>query len=83
MDFHQPSYSTYQKPMSNLFRINLKGKLRFNNKRPQEGALSIDKPIVKNFKGKPEHVIYLYTILSLLTVSQNIDALRQKDSQGL
>ena len=78
MNFHQSfkmvqySHSRHQKT-SNLLRINLKGKLRFNTSWPLEGAMYISLRL--NFLGHPKNV-------SFMQFSQNIDGFRQNDSQG-
>ena len=64
----QHSHSRYQETTSNLPRINLKGKFRFNSSRPLEGAMYI------YFGGHPKNV-------SFVQFSQNI-GFRQNDSQG-
>ena len=65
----QHSHSRHQKTTSNLLRINLNGILKFNEIRPQEGAMYIINSMVE-FSGT------FYAIFS-----EN-DGLRQKDSQG-
>ena len=54
------SHSRYQKATSNLLRINLKGKLRFSDERPQEGAMYIN--LWQNIRG--HHKIYFVANIS-------------------
>ena len=52
----QHSHSRHQKTTSNLLRINLKGKLRFSNGWPLEGAMYIN--LWSNFLGHPEMLVF-------------------------
>ena len=61
----QHSHSRHQKTTSHLLRINLKGKVRFNNKWPLEGAMYIN--LRSNFRGHPEMLVFF------LQFTQNID----------
>ena len=62
----QHSLSRHQKTTSNLLRINLKGKLKFNHSWPLEGAMYIT--LWKNFRGHPKNVSFVH-FLKILMVS--------------
>ena len=79
MNFHQSfkkvehSHSRHQKATTNLLRIDLKGKLSFNNSWQLEGA-NLHNSMV-NFRGHPKNVCFMQ-------FSQNIDGFGQNDSKG-
>ena len=63
-----------RKTTSNLLRINLKGKLRFNDSLSLEGAMYIT--LWQNFGGHPKN-------FSFMQFSQNIDGFQMKRFTGV